>query len=144
MSSISVELVTSVDGSLDDNANFAAFQETYSKYKALVEADTVAIAAAVNAQFDKYPGASLNIDAIVHGALTVLNSNIHNQSSLTEKITSYIQNNTDRSMVVDRKTKEVVAVAEAPRTRLFGMKKGRNGGRFRWSDVPVVETDEQV
>lgn len=134
---LTIALATLGNGTtLDDSKNAAAFEASYANFKAELETEEGTIADAVSAQFGAYPGASQNMPALVHGVLQRLNVIPANHKTMEEKVLSYIRKNSDRPQVTDKKTKAVTQAAEAPRTRLFGIKKGVGGGVCRWSDVP--------
>jgi hypothetical protein len=135
--SITIALATLASGALDDSTNAQRFTSAYEQYKAELETEEATIADAVSAQFSEFPGASQNMPALVHGVLNRLNVTPANHGTMEEKVLSYVRENSDRPAKIDRKTKEVLQAAEAPRTRLFGIKKGVGGGVCRWSDCPV-------
>lgn len=140
--SLTIALVLGSDGKVDDARSEASFQAALAQYKAQRETEETEIAAAVNACFDAYPGAGQNLQALINGALNKLNVQPANYKVMSDKVSAYIHENSDRVEKRDRKTGAVIAVAEAPRTRLFGIKKGVGGGCRRWSDVPVTETEK--
>ena len=121
---------------LDDSKNEQTFESAYSAFKAELETEDTTIAEAVDAQFSAYPGASQNMPALVHGILQRLNVVPANHKVMEAKVLAYVRKNSDRAQVIDKKTKAITQVAEAPRTRLFGIKKGVGGGVCRWSDCP--------
>lgn len=131
-----VTLATLPNGQLDDDGSLDAFQSAYDNFKAERDTEESTIAAAVGACFDAHKGASQNMPALVHGALRILNVTPSNHKVMEEKVLAYIRQNSDRPAVIDKKTKAVLTPAEAPRTRLFGIKKGVGGGVCRWADVP--------
>lgn len=135
--SLTVSLVLTALGEIDEAASARAFQNQLSAYKAECETEESTIADAVSAQFDQYPGAGQNMPALVHGVLTRLNTQPANFSTMEDKVKSYIRDNSDRLAVVDKKTKAVLSPAEPARTRLFSIARGKGGGCRRWSDVPV-------
>lgn len=133
---LSLTLVTLTDGSLDDTANVLAFEKAYDAYKVETESFDEEVSAAVHAQFDQYRGASQNMPALIHGALNRLDVG-QNYQLMHDKVQNFIRQNSDRAEKKDKKTGEILQVAEAKRTRAFGIAKGKNGGCRRWSDVPV-------
>lgn len=136
---LTIALVLGSDGKVDDARSEASFQAALSQYKAQRETEETEIAAAVNACFDAYPGASQNLAALVNGALNKLNVQPANYKVMADKVSDYIHENSDRAEKKDRKTGAVIVAAEPKRTRLFGIKKGVGGGVCRWSDVPEKE-----
>lgn len=135
------------DGSVDTEATLAKFEGALSKHIAEVELETVEIANAVSAVFDKFPGARLGMTYVINQALQGLNVQPENNKSLTDRVHAYIQENADQDPVyaTDPKTGKVigkgeervmVTPAEEDRTRMFSIGKGKGGGVVRWSDVP--------
>ncbi len=137
MANLAVTVVTGNDGSIDVGATLAAFKDALEVYQVEYEMEGEAIANAVHAQFDKYPGASQNMPALVHGALQILGVTPATFGVMEEKVHSWIQENSDRVEKHDRKTKALIQEAEPERTRMFGIRKGRNGGVVRWADQPL-------
>jgi hypothetical protein len=131
MTTLSISLVLDSDGLIDETASTLAFQAAVADYKAQRELEEGTIAEAVAAQFDKYPGASQNMPALVSGVLHALNVQPSNFKTMETKVLHYIRENSDRPA-----DKKLGREAEPPRTRLFGIRKGVGGGVCRWSDVP--------
>jgi hypothetical protein len=132
--SINVGLVVGSNGMIDDAKSLQAFESALAVFKAEREQDEEMISNAVAAQFDAYPGASQNLPALVHGVLNRLGATPANHKVLEQKVMDYVHANSDLPAKIDRKTKEVLQVAEEPRTRIFGIRKGAGGGVVRWSD----------
>jgi hypothetical protein len=132
---ISIALATLASGALDDAKNEQTFQDAYASFKAELETQESTIADAVSAQFDEYPGQAQNMPALVHGVLNRLNVTPANHKAMGDKVLAYIRKNSDQAAALDKVTKKVITPAEAPRTRLFGIRKGVGGGVSRWSDV---------
>ena len=133
--SLTVKLVRGSNGSIDQDASLLAFQAAMEQHIVETETEESAIADAVSAQFDKYPGASQNMPALVNGALTYLNVTPATFTSLSEKVAQYVRDNADHG-AVKAKDGSITTPAEAPRTRLFRIAKGVGGGVSRWSDIP--------
>lgn len=143
----SSDLVRLSDGSVDLDASLAKFEGTLSNHIASVELETVEIANAVSAAFDKFPGARLGMTYVINQALQILNVQPENHKTLEGRVHVYIQENADQDAVyaTDPKTGKVIGKGdervmvtepEADRTRMFGIGKGKGGGVVRWSDVP--------
>lgn len=137
--SLTTVLVLAASGEIDEQASTQAFTDALSVFKAERETEDATIADAVHAQFDAYPGAYQNMPALVHGVLRALNTNPANHKTMEAKVLAYVRQNADQPAVLDKKTKAVITPAEAPRTRLFGIRKGVGGGVCRWSDQPEKE-----
>ncbi len=135
MATLSVKLVE-VDGRIDTDASVSVFADALAAYQVEHELETETISDAIHAQFDAYPGASQNMPALVHGALSRLNVQPANYAAMEEKVLAFVRENSDRAAKTDKKT-GTVTPGETPRTRLFGIRKGQGGGVVRWSDVPV-------
>ena len=131
MTTLSIKLVTDSDGLIDEAASTLAFQAAVADYKVQRELEESTIADAVAAQFDAYPGASQNMDALTSGVLHRLNVQPANHNTMKEKVQAYVRANADRTA-----DKKKGIEAEPPRTRLFSISKGVGGGVRRWSDVP--------
>jgi hypothetical protein len=138
MSSFSINVVLvrdEVTGEVDEAATTQAFQMALSRYKAQRELEDTTIGSNVHAAFDQYPGVFLPMESLISGVVQALNPTPENFSVLKEKVTAYIHDNADRQEKKDRKSGEVIQLAEPPRTRAFGIRRGKGGGICRWSDV---------
>lgn len=120
--SISFSLVFSA-GTIDRAASLAAAEAALDSYVAEYDTQNEVIAEAVSAVFDTYKGANVTMPTIAGIALRSLNAQPSNYKTLEKLVLSYIRDNTDQD-------------GEAPRTRMFRVKKGVGGGVARWSDVP--------
>jgi hypothetical protein len=139
------DLVRFSNGSIDTDSTMAAFEGALSKHVANVELETTAIADAVMAVFDRYPGARVNMPFLISQALQGLNVQPENSKSLTDRVHAYVQENSDQGPVyaTDANGKVlgkgdervVVREAEADGTRLFNVAKGKGGGISLNSDV---------
>lgn len=134
--SLTIALVLSASGEIDESASTQAFQEELVRFRAQRETEESTIAEAVSDTFSEYPGASQNMEALVHGALRRLNVQPAAHKLMKDKVLAYVRENADRAAVKD-KAGNVLTPAEAPRTRLFSISKGVGGGVRRWSDIPV-------
>lgn len=131
------------DGLIDEAASIALFTAELQKTKVAQEMESGQIADAVNAVFDKFKGVSINLPALCTYTMGHLGATPATYNDLVEKVSNYVRDNSDRPAQKDPKDKEKILVpAEAPRTRLFSMNKGKGGGVKRWSDVPVESTSE--
>lgn len=129
---LSVAVIASASGAIDQEATKRAFADKLTNYVAEQETEDTEIAEQVSACFDEHPGARQNMPALVHGTLRRLNVQPANFKTMEAKVQAYIRKNSDRPA-----DKKAGIEAEAERTRLFGTKKGQGGGVCRWSDVPV-------
>lgn len=132
---ITIALVNGTDDDLETNVQ--AFREAYLSYVAERGIEDEQIATAVDAVFDQYKGASINMPALAGFVLQRLNAQPENFTALEERVLDYVRRNADQSELKDKETKAVIRQAEAPRTRTFSIGKGKGGGVRRWSDVPV-------
>jgi len=131
---LTVTLVSGTDNDLD--ANIAAFTDAYLAFMVESQDQTEKIAAAVHAVFDQYPGMALPMPSLANFALNHLTYTPATFKVLQEKVCEYVRDNADRSEKKDENG-ILIQAAEAPRTRLFKIAKGKGGGVTRWSDVPV-------
>ena len=138
--SLTVALVLSQSGEIDEQASTRSFQDALSNYKAERELEADTISAEVHAIFDQHPGASISMPALTGMTLRALNVQPANYKTMEEKVQAFIRQNSDRVEKKDKKTGEVVQAAEPSRTRSFGIKKGVGGGVCRWLDVPETES----
>jgi hypothetical protein len=111
-------VVRAGDGSIDLDATCAKFARDLLAFQAERETETEAVGTAVNAVFDQFPGARINMPALVNYALQRLNVQPENFRILSEKVQSYVRDHS------------------GPRESgaLFHIGKGKGGGVFRWSD----------
>lgn len=145
VTNLTVKLVRSSNGEIDDAASTAAFQAELAQYKANRELEESTISDAVHAVFDQYPDAVMTMPVIRTFSLQKLNAQPANAEILGEKVLEFVRENADRPAQKDKKTKAILVPAEPPRTRTFAIVKGARGGVRRWSDVPETEeldTDE--
>lgn len=133
--SLSSKLVLGDDGLVDMDASCAAFRAVLESYVAERELESETIAKAVNDVFDERRGCGMNLPALTGFALAKLNAQPSNYAVLEEKVKQYIRNNSDRPA-----SKKTGDPGESPRTRLFGIRRGRQsdmqGSVIRWSDHP--------
>lgn len=135
---ITITLVKDSKGLIDEAASTATFTKALASLKVQRELEDGQIAKAVAAVFDKYKGASINLPGLCTYALMELGATPDNYNDMNEKIAEYVRANSDQGAVKDPKDKtKILKPAEAPRTRLFSMNKGRGGDTRRWSDVPT-------
>jgi len=121
MATLTVNLVTK-DGAIDQDASRKAFNEALVKYVAERETEQSTIATAVNAQFDKHPGVSINMPALASMTCAALNAQPANFSTLEERCLSYVREN---------------ASDKREDGKLFRIGKGKGGGVRRWAEIPV-------
>lgn len=133
---LTIALVLSASGEIDESASAQAFESELARYKAERETEESTIAEAVADTFSAHPGASQNMEALVHGALRRLNVQPSAHKLMKDKVLAYVRENADRPAVKD-KAGNVLSAAEPARTRLFSISKGVGGGVRRWSDIPV-------
>lgn len=124
--SLSFALVLSAAGTIDREASLASAETALDTFIAERETEQETIANAVNAVFDQYPGAHLTMPTIEGMVLRHLNAQPSNYKALGKLVLDYVRSNADQK-------------DEAPRTRMFGIRKGVGGGVCRWADVPVEQ-----
>lgn len=104
---LTVELVIT-DGLVDQAASEKAFRTALVKYTAERETELSSIADAVGAVFDAHKGASINMPAVAHYALTGLNAQPENFKTLETRVMEYVRENAkgDSSIFVIAKGKK--------------------------------------
>ena len=122
------KMVGRAAGKIDRQASFVAFQTALDIFEAEEATENGVIADAVNAAFDKYPGASQNMDALISGTTTYMNATPGNFKVLSERIRKYVQINSQGEK--DKTTEQV----QNPDS-LFLISKGKGGGVKRRSDI---------
>lgn len=127
-------LVRDASGAVDREASLDKFEAELVKYCAERETEQEVISEAVNAAFDKYPGAVITMPAVCTFALSKLNAQPENHKILTERVQSYIRENSQGKVAED-------GTAERPDS-MFVIGKGKNGGVRRRADIPV-KTEEK-
>ena len=113
-------LVRASDGSIDHDATLAKFRGDLLKYSVERDLESETVGAAVNAVFDQFPGARLNMLAVTSYALTHLNVQPENFKSLSDRVVGYIRDH----------------AGNRESGALFHIGKGKGGGCWRWADVP--------
>jgi hypothetical protein len=120
MTTLSITLARSSDGSVDESATLAECQSAIRKYVAERETEQATIALAVSDVFDSLKGARANMPYVVNSALRGLNAQPENFKALSERVADYL-----RSHAGDRAS-----------GALFHIGKGKTGGVTRWADQP--------
>jgi hypothetical protein len=147
MSEISYETLTAyavrnADGKVDFDSTIKKFSTRLVEFEAAVEKEEGAIASAVTDTFDKLladeatKGMNQNMDTIVFLAVQALAPNAGNYKILSDRIKNWLRINSDQPKKMSEDGKTVLVEAEKPRTRMFGIFKGKGGGVKRWSDFP--------
>lgn len=130
--------VRGVDGKVNLDATVEKFMARLIEFEAICEKEDGAIGEAVHAVFDTKvaKGGSINMGGIVSFALPALAPNAENYAILKDRIEDWVRTNSDAR---EKKAKDgtVLREAEAPRTRLFSISKGKTGGVRRWADIEV-------
>jgi len=111
-------VVRAGNGSIDLDATCAKFAKDLLAFQAEMETENEAVGAAVNAVFDQFPGARINMPALVNYSLQRLNVQPENFRILSEKVQNYVR---DRAGARESGA-------------LFHIGKGKGGGVSRWSD----------
>ncbi len=131
MDNITVKLVRSTDGSVDESASTQAFASALSKHIAERETETSTIAAAVGEVFDQYLGVSINMPALCNFTLAKLNAQPENYKVLSERVAAYVRENAQGKDLSEKDAKE--SIWERPDS-LFVIGKGKGGGCYRRAD----------
>lgn len=113
--------VRTADGSVDETATAAKFENLVSKYVVDSETEEATIADAINATFDDHRGQRLPMPSLINTALLVkMSCPPANHKVLSDKAAKYVRAN-----------------AGERGSSLFSIAKGPQGGCARWSDLPV-------
>jgi hypothetical protein len=123
------KFVVRAAGKIDRQASATAFLTALDLFEAEEATENGVIAEAVSAVFDKYPGASVNMPALVSSAAQHMNSTPGNFAVLSERIKKYVQVNSQ-----GEKSKEHGRFPNPD--SLFIINKGKGGGVRRRSDLP--------
>ena len=106
-------------GEIDVQATVDKFAAELSAQVCHETNDLDLISHAVENLFDRYPGVNISTDSVIHQVLRDLNVEVLNDKAMTQRIRSYIQDNTGD-------TREA--------GKLFKSTKGMGGGVCRWSE----------
>ena len=115
--------VRNEDGTIDLVATKFKFEATLLQYQADRETEATVIANAVNALFDQFKGARLNMPYVVSQSLRNLNCPPEIYKSMENKVKEYLHANAG-----DKET-----------GALFGIGKGKLGGVTRHADYKETE-----
>jgi hypothetical protein len=107
------------DNGVDVEATMRKFHGDVVALVSHEENDAEAINAAVTAVFDRYPGASINTDAVIHAALVEMNVGVESSQDMSTKTRAFIQANSS---------------SKREDGRLFKCAKGVGGGLCRWTE----------
>ncbi len=125
--SLTVNLVPSEDGSIDQEASVVAFRGALARRIAERETEETQIANAVSELFDQYKGAAIGMPAVASMTCAKLNAEPANHKILSERILNYVRENAQGKTAED-------GTVERP-SSLFVIAKGRDGGCKRRSDI---------
>lgn len=109
------------NGSIDLEASRAKFTAALELYTAERETEDASVADAVNAVFDQYKGAAVNLPALKSLALGKLNATHAQFALLSDRVGNYVKANPS----------------------LFEVKKGKGGGVSRLADKPAPATEQK-
>jgi hypothetical protein len=129
MNTITITLVQSTDGTIDQAGSEAAFASALSKYVAEREIEQTQIADKVSALFTEHLGKHIALPTVAGLVAQMLNAQPENHSILTERISDYIRDNSQGKKSHD-------GTVERPAS-MFVISKGKHGGVARRADLPV-------
>jgi hypothetical protein len=115
MSNNVVDFIVRVNGAIDQEATLNKFSAALAEYSAKRETEEADISAAVNAVFDKYPGASVNLPALSNLACANLKVSASSHAAMTERVADFVR-------------------ANAGEGGAFEIRKGKGGGVSRRAD----------
>lgn len=130
MDSLTVKLVRDADGVVDETATLSAAREAIARHVAQREVELSTILSAIQAVCDEKAGVHMNMPYVVNQALTKLNAQPENMSTLKERVETTIRAN---------------ASTKREDGKLFRVLRGKppagiqTGTFARWSDVPESE-----
>jgi hypothetical protein len=107
------------DNGVDVEATMRKFHGDVVALVSHEENDSEAISNAVTAVFDRYPGASINTDAVIHAALVEMNVGVESSQDMSTKVRKYLQTNSS---------------GKREDGQTFRCGKGVGGGLCRWSE----------
>jgi hypothetical protein len=99
MATITVSLVSGTNNDLE--SNIAAFRAAYENHMSEKELEDTTIGTAVNAVFDKFPSAGINLPALSSMVAGNLNSQPENFKSLSKKVADYVRANSQGKKLSD-------------------------------------------
>lgn len=117
--SISVDVVESVDGTIDQAASLAAARVAISKLAVQHETETQSLGEAVSAVFDKFRGETIKMPALTALTCQVMNAQPENFVYLSTRVAAFVR-------------------ANAGEGKLYKIAKGKHGGASRWADVKLL------
>lgn len=139
MSKINLELdlVRSSNGKYDLDAMTVAARNALVRLEAERETEEATIADAVNAIFDEFKGAAINMPALLSMTTQRLNAQPSNFKVLSERASAYVHENSQGD------TDKATGAVQRPNS-LFVIGKGKGGGVRRRADIvakPETETE---
>lgn len=118
------------DGQIDVEASCTKFRNAITIAAETRKNDLEVVANGVNALFDRYPGAYIQIDAIKSMVLQGLNVHPSAYGTLADRVHKYVQENTEAGN----------GITEEGKPALFTLKKGKGGGFARRADLKAATT----
>jgi hypothetical protein len=126
---LTMELSTNPDGSIDQDAWETAAVAAVAKRVAELETSTAQIAEVVSSLFDQFRGQHLKMPALASAACNSLNTPPEYFGLRSEQVLSYVRANSQGKTLAD-------GTVERP-SSIFLITKGKNGGASRRADQPV-------
>ena len=131
---LTMELSTNEDGSIDQNAWETAALAAVAKRVAELETSTAQIAEVVSSLFDQFRGQHLKMPALASAACNSLNTPPEYFGLRSEQVLAYVRANSQGEKAKDG----TVARPDS----LFVISKGKNGGCARRADLPAATEAE--
>jgi hypothetical protein len=116
------------DGSVDVEGTLAKFGVDLLNFVAERDTEDAVIGEAVNALFDKHPGARLVVPYVVSQTLVALNVQPQNSTALTKRVMDFLHANN----------------GERDSGQPYGIGKGKGSGVCRWSTTPEKVVPEKA
>jgi len=128
---LTMELSTNADGTIDQDAWEAAAVAAVGKRVAELETSTAQIAEVVSSLFDQFRGQHLKMPALASAACNKLNTPPEYFGTFSERVLAFVRANSQGEKLAD-------GSVQRPDS-LFVISKGKNGGACRRADLPVAE-----
>lgn len=122
MTTLSVTLVRTADGSVDEDASLEACRTAVREYVERTDTLNRELSVAVHAVFDANVGVRMNMPFIVSEAMRLITYNPNDYARVNAAVGDFIRAN---------------AGAERESGALFHIGKGKGARTFRWSDEPL-------
>lgn len=125
---LEVDLVRLSDGSYDHDTMLGSCADLLVKQEAEKDTEEATIRDAVNASFDQFPGAAINMPGLISMTTQRLNAQPANWKVLADRTAAYIHENSQGD------SDKATGTVQYPNS-LFVIGKGKGGGVRRRADI---------